>query len=54
MLWLLNGIIDECDINPGRIATTLEQVVGANLVKVTLLMAEFIPLLCTLLPPQVS
>lgn len=41
-VWLLTGIINQCDINPGRIAITLGQVVGTSLVKVTLLIAEFI------------
>lgn len=46
MLWLLTGIINQCDVNPGETAITQGQVVGTNLVvswmKVTFLMAGFI------------
>lgn len=54
MLWLLNGITDQCDANPERTAITLEQVVEPGLVTVTFLIAEFIHPLCTLFPRQVS
>lgn len=41
-VWLLTGIINQCDMNPGRIVLTLGQVVETSLVKVTLLIAELI------------
>lgn len=54
MLWL--GVINQCDVNPGRIAITPGQVVGTNTVvswiKVTLSIARFIrPLMHSSPPP---
>lgn len=43
MLWLLTGIINQCDVNPGGTAITLGQVVGANLVVSWVTVTIFIP-----------